>query len=372
MESIYAIADVSQVHSPGLIFFKEIIEQNIRRCLEIAGSPHRLRPHVKTHKTREIVQMLLAVGVTKHKCATLAEAEMVASCGAPDVLIAYNLVGPNCDRLARLMAAYAATRFSVLADHPRGVEMLSAAVRGKGRSVDVLLDLDVGQHRTGIAPGPAAIELYHQIERSAGLRPGGIHVYDGQNRQADLAERAAAVDQQLAPILELRRQLERRGMPVPRLVLGGTPTFPVHAKRQEPGVECSPGTFVLHDAGYGAKFPDMGGFTAAALVLTRVMSRPTPTRITFDLGSKAIASDPPAGERCVLRDVPECKAVLQSEEHLVVETGHAGRFAPGDWVLAIPTHVCPTCALHKSASVVSGGRITETWDIVARDRMLTV
>ncbi len=103
-----------------------------------------------------------------------------------------------------------------------------------------------------------------------------------------------------------------------------------------------------------------------------MVSRPTPNRVTFDLGYKAVASDPPAGKRLTLLDVPDYQAVLQNEEHLVIETPHAARFAPGDEVLAIPTHVCPTCSMHQRAYVVEKGEITGTWDIAARDRVLTV
>src|SRR5437764_14091906 len=113
MNSHYAIRDTASVFSPALLFFKDLIRRNIARALEIAGSPARLRPHVKTHKTREIVRLELDAGITKHKCATLAEAEMLAGCGAADVLLAYNLVGPNCGRLARLSRRYPGCRFSV-------------------------------------------------------------------------------------------------------------------------------------------------------------------------------------------------------------------------------------------------------------------
>src|SRR5262249_16391203 len=126
MKSIYAIRDIQDILSPGLLFYKEIIQSNIKGCLRMAVQPERLRPHVKPHKTREMVAMQLAAGITKHKCATIAEADMLASCGVKDVLIAYNLVGPNCGRLERLLAAYPNTRFSVLADHPHGLAMLSS------------------------------------------------------------------------------------------------------------------------------------------------------------------------------------------------------------------------------------------------------
>lgn len=372
MNAAYTIHDTSTIYSPALVFYKEIIQRNLARAIEMAGGPERLRPHVKTHKTREIVALELAAGITRHKCATLAEAEMLADCGVTDVLLAYNLVGPNCLRMARLVQAYPQCRFSVVADHPAAARALSEALAGSGGTVDVLLDLDVGQHRTGIAPGAEAVALYDLIARLPGLRPGGLHVYDGHNHQEALAEREQAVQRLLQPVLALREELLARKLPVPRLVLGGTPTFPVYARLHLPGQECAPGTCVLHDHGYGSRFADLGAFQPAALLLTRVISRPTPTRVTFDLGYKAVASDPPAGKRLVLLDVPEYEAVLQNEEHLVIETPAASRFQLGDVAYAIPTHICPTCAMHRQAYVVEGGRVVDTWDIIARDRVLTI
>ena len=87
---------------------------------------------------------------------------------------------------------------------------------------------------------------------------------------------------------------------------------------------------------------------------------------------KAVASDPPAGKRCILLNLSEYQPVLQSEEHLVIETAEADRFSPGDPLYAMPTHICPTCAMHRQALVVENGQITGRWDIVARDRILTV
>ncbi len=372
MNPTYDIQDTSRVFSPALLFYKDLIRRNIARSVEIAGSPARLRPHVKTHKTREIVRMELEAGITKHKCATLAEAEMLASCGVPDVFLAYNLVGPNCGRMANLARAFPETRFAVTADHPAPLRELSEAMAAAGQQVDVLLDLDVGQHRTGIPTGDEAIKLYEQFGRLPGVRPGGLHVYDGHNHQESLVEREAAVKRQFEPVLALRSSLLKKRLPVPRLVLGGTPTFPIYARMDLPGAELAPGTCFLHDHGYGTRFADLTGFTPAALLLTRVISRPTPSRVTLDLGYKAVASDPPAGKRCVLLDVPDYEPVLQNEEHFVIETPAAGRFQPGDAIYAVPTHICPTCALHRQAYVVENGRVTECWDIVARDRVLSI
>jgi D-serine deaminase-like pyridoxal phosphate-dependent protein len=372
MNPQYAVRDTSGIYSPALLFYKDLIRGNIAGALELAGDPSRLRPHVKTHKTREIVRMQMEAGIGKHKCATIAEAEMVASCGAPDVLLSYPLVGPNCRRFARLLRAYPKCRFSVIADHPAGIMALSQAMAAEGQQVDVLLDIDTGQHRTGIAPGAEAIELYEMIHHSPGLRAGGLHVYDGHNHQESFVERQNAVRTQLEPVFKLRAALDQKGLPTPRFVGGGTPTFPVFARLEVPGLECSPGTLILHDHGYGSRFADLAAFTPAALLLTRVISRPTPTRLTLDLGYKAVASDPPAGKRCVLLDVPDYQPILQNEEHFVIETPAADRYRPGDEIYAVPTHICPTCAMHRAAYVIEKGELIGTWDIAARDRMLSI
>jgi D-serine deaminase-like pyridoxal phosphate-dependent protein len=159
-------------------------------------------------------------------------------------------------------------------------------------------------------------------------------------------------------------------MAVNRLVLGGTPTFPVHAALDAPGVECSPGTCTLHDASYATKFPDLP-FVPAALLLTRVISHPRPGRLCLDLGHKAVAADPP-GARLTLLDLPDATLGGQSEEHLVVDTPRAAEFPPGTPLLAIPMHVCPTCALHRRVYVIEDGALVGEWDVSARDRRLAV
>ena len=371
MNPEYPLKDPSQAISPSLLFYKALIARNIQAMIQRVGKPDRLRPHVKTHKTRQIVRMERDAGITKQKCATIAEAEMVAQCEVPDILLSYPMVGPNCGRFAQLVRKYPGSKFSVIADHAVGIAQLSDAMKKANVEAEVLLDIDVGQHRTGIAPGPTAKQLYETIAKSPGLKPGGFHVYDGHNHQHPLEERKAAVQAMLTPVFEMRDALAKAGLPVPRMVFGGTPTFPVFATLEIAGAECSPGTCVLNDANYGGWFQDLSEFTPAALLLTRVISRPTPTRVTFDLGYKAVASDPPAGKRCVLLDI-KGDHVLQNEEHLVVETPDAERFKPGDVAYAMPSHVCPTCAMHQFAYVVENNQIVDKWEIVSRDRMLTI
>lgn len=373
MNPAYPLSDVSAVFSPSLVLYPELIRQNIARVIEMAGSPDRLRPHVKTHKTREIARMLLDAGVTKHKCATIAEAEMLATADAPDVLIAYPLVGPNLGRLVSLIGKYPNTQFSVLIDDLGVTRALSDAVSAAGQSLGVILDVDVGHHRTGIAVGDEALQLYLTAAKLPGLRPEGFQLYDGHNHQESRAEREAAVRTLIAPVLELRAEAERQGTPVPRMVCGGTPTFPVFAQLSGvPGVECSPGTFVLNDAGYGTKYADLSGITPAAVLVTRVISRPTPDRVTLDLGNKAVAADPLLAKRVKLLDFPEYEVIGHNEEHLIVQTAEAGRYRPGDVVYALPGHICPTVALHKEVLVAENGHVTGRWAVASRDRVLTV
>lgn len=367
----YAIADASAIYSPALVFYRDLIRRNIARMIEIAGDASRLRPHAKTHKTREIVGMELEAGIAKHKCATIAEAEMLAGCGVQDILLAYPLVGPNCGRLAKLAQKYPDCRFAVVADHAEPARALSEEMKRAGRTVDVLLDLDVGQHRTGIAAGPEAAALYQFIGQQPGLRAAGFHVYDGHNHQEPREERETAVRALLEPVSRLRADLAKNGLPVPQIVLGGTPTFTIFAQLDLPGAELSPGTCVLHDHSYGSRFRDMD-FTPAALLLTRVISKPAGNRLTLDLGYKAVASDPPGEKRCLLLNVPDYRFVLQNEEHLVVETPAADRFAPGAEIYAVPYHICPTVALHRFAYVVENGKMAGQWEIVGRDRVLSV
>jgi D-threonine aldolase len=367
----YSIADTSNIFSPGLVIFRDLVEKNLDEMIRVAGSPARLRPHCKTHKMREIVQMQLARGIVKHKCATIAEAEMLAEAGVHDIFWAYNPVGPNIGRVVQFSERFPDVQFAVTADHAGPIAQLGAALASAGKAVSVLLDLDSGQHRTGVSAGPTALKLYEQITATKGLIPGGLHLYDGHNHQRDFKERETAVLAGWRPAAALRDECLAAGLPVPRIVAGGTGSFPIFAALKDPTIELSPGTIIFHDWGYSETFPDLQ-FTPAALLLTRVVSRPTSDRVTLDLGYKAVASDPPAGNRLLFPDLPDAKAVLQNEEHLVLETSQAARYQPGDELLAIPRHICPTCALHKQAYVVADGKVVGTWLVAARDRVLTI
>ncbi|MFP6885914.1 MAG: hypothetical protein VB997_00075, partial [Opitutales bacterium] len=148
---------------------------------------------------------------------------------------------------------------------------------------------------------------------------------------------------------------------------GGSPTFGLFAQMEN--WQCSPGTTLFWDMGYGHAFPDLE-FASAAMLLTRVISKPD-GRLCLDLGHKAVAAERPIHQRAWFPDMPESKPFLHSEEHFVVEVPNAGDFAVGDALLAIPWHVCPTVALHAHAYLVCDGRVTgEIWEVMARKRSL--
>lgn len=211
MDPRHRISDTSGVITPALIVFHEILEENIDRMLRLAGGAQRLRPHCKTHKMKEVVRLLLDRGVARHKAATLAECEMLVEAGARDVLLSYPCVGPNIGRAVKFLHTFPDVAFSVIVDHPRPVAELGEAMAKAGRELPVLLDLDTGLHRTGIAVGPAARALYAKIARTPGLVPAGLHVYDGQNHQVDPEQRRRAVLDVWEAVAGLRDGLVREG-----------------------------------------------------------------------------------------------------------------------------------------------------------------
>jgi len=366
--SWYEIANERDIASPALLLHPDRVQENIRRMIRMAGSVERLRPHMKTNKLPEVVRMVLEQGVTKFKCATIAEAEMIAACGAPDVLLAYQPVGPNVHRLADLVRRFPGTTLSALVDDEAVIRSLSAQAIESGVTFNLFLDLDCGMHRTGIAPGERAAALYRLIGELQGLRAAGLHAYDGHIRDADLASRERSCDAAFAPVRALRKGLEDAGVAVPVLVAGGTPTFPVHAKR--PDVECSPGTLVFWDWGYTTSFPDMD-YLPAVTLLTRVISKPGTNLLCLDLGHKAVASEMPH-PRVHLFGLEDARFIGHSEEHLTLETRRAGEIAVGSTFYGIPWHICPTVALYNEAVVVRDGCAVDRWPITARGRRITV
>ncbi len=346
----YSVANENSIESPAVFIFSEKVDANLARMIAIAGGTGRLRPHVKTHKLGALVKRQLALGITKFKAATLAEAAMCVAAGARDVLVSYPLAGPSIARFCEMVARFPDVRFSTIADSPQAIRGLSAAARVAGVKVNVFLDVDCGMHRTG-APIEHCPVLYKLIEESPSLVALGLHAYDGHINEPSPELRGEACEAAFAPVVELRRSLGAQ-----TLVAGGTPTFPFHAAHADR--ECSPGTPVLWDFGYGEKFADMP-FEIAACILTRVVSKPGKNMLTLDLGYKAIAAENPLTQRVRIAELPDAVALMHSEEHLVIETAQAMECFIGQTLHALPKHICPSVALHNEAWIVHDGVATE-------------
>lgn len=376
----YSIEHEEDVLSPALLIYPDRVGENIDLMISIAGGAERLRPHVKTYKMPQIVHMQIEAGITKFKCATLAELEMTLFAGAGDVLVAYPLVGPAVGRALDIAHAYPHRRVVLLADHADGLAQLGREAASRGLTVPVMIDVDNGMHRTGIAPGPQAFELYRSIHESAHLEPAGLHVYDGHIHEADPVERESVCRRDFEPVAELIRELQADAVPLPEIVCGGTPTFPIHARFPERTL--SPGTTLFWDHGYGSQYEDLP-FLYAAAVFTRVVSAPERQTVCVDLGVKAVAADKPQ-PRVWFPGLPDAELVGQSEEHLVlavpesIEGGPAGEpgegrresaaVGRGACLYGIPRHICPTVALYDEVLVVRDGAVVERWPVAARGR----
>jgi D-serine deaminase-like pyridoxal phosphate-dependent protein len=365
----YWIGNIDQLDSPALVVYPDRVKENIRMAIGMVGSPARLRPHVKTHKSPEVARLLLEAGIHKFKCATIAEAEMLALAGAPDVLLAYQPIGPKLQRFVSLIGKYPGTKFSCLVDHPDAAHAMSAVFSARQLNVSVYLDLNIGMNRTGIVPGEAALALYADCAQLPGILPVGLHAYDGHCRDKDLQLRRKQCDAGFAKVTALQDQLQGMGFPRPIIVAGGSPTFSIHSKREQ--IECSPGTFIYWDKGYSDLCPEQP-FLPAALVVTRVISLPDNDRICLDLGHKSIAAENELARRVWFLNFPDGKAIGQSEEHLVMEAAPGHTHRPGDLFYGLPFHICPSVALYERAYTIENGLVTGEWKNQARDRKITV
>ncbi|MBC8154353.1 MAG: D-TA family PLP-dependent enzyme [Bacteroidetes bacterium] len=363
----YAIQTTHGLDTPALVIYPARVARNIALLIASIDDLSRLRPHVKTHKSREATRLMLLAGIRKFKCATIAEADMLAQCGATDVLLAYQPNEAKIGRLLDLITYYPDTTFSCLVDNPATARLLSDRAVTAERVVSVYVDLNVGMNRTGIAPDASALDLYTLLATLAGVTPVGLHAYDGHIRTPDLATRTAQCDEVFRPVLALRDALLALDYPEPVIVAGGSPTFPIHARRSD--VECSPGTFIYWDKGYQALFAEQA-FLPAALVVTRVISQPDATKLCLDLGHKSVAAECDLAQRVSFLNAPELQAIGQSEEHLVVEAGAGHPYQVGDVFYGLPNHICPTCALYERAYTVENGSLSGEWLTVARDRRI--
>ena len=365
----FTISNINEVDSPSLVAFPDRVQKNIEILKSMLPDLNRLRPHVKTHKSADVTKLLLQSGFTQFKCATIAEAEMLAEAQTPDVLLAYQPVGPKAERLAQLVKQFPKTTFSCLVDNVETVNQLNNIFKKTGYKLGVYIDLNIGMNRTGIKPGSEAEALYRKCQLLEGIISVGLHAYDGQLRDADLAVRTKKCDEGFVPVIAMQQNLMREGFKEPIIVVGGTTTFPIHAKRKN--VVCSPGTFIYWDNGYHDTFKEQP-FEFAALVVTRVISKPSEDFICIDLGHKSIASENPLDKRVFFLNASNLTPAGHSEEHMVLKVSGENSYQVGDVLYGVPFHICPTVALYDTAVVIKDHQAIDRWNMLARNRKIKI
>jgi D-serine deaminase-like pyridoxal phosphate-dependent protein len=365
----YTIENVDQLDTPALVVYPKRIKQNIDMLKYMIDDVFRLRPHIKTFKNKEVALLMIDAGITKFKCATIAEAEMLGICNAPDVLLAYQPTGPKLVRFINLIQTYPYTKFSCLVDNESSVNAISSIAIKENLKINLYIDLNVGMNRTGISPGDEALQLYIASYKLPAINIIGLHAYDGHIHDAGIAIRTEKANAWYKIVVKLQNEIINSGYPSPVIIAGGSPTFPIHAKRKN--IECSPGTFVYWDRGYQLAFEEQD-FLIAALLVTRIVSLPEENLLCIDCGHKSVAAENVLDKRIDFLNAPNVKIISQSEEHLVVDAGAGHSYKVGDVLYGLPYHICPTVALYERAVTIENNNITGEWLNIARDRKVTI
>jgi D-serine deaminase-like pyridoxal phosphate-dependent protein len=365
----YKLNDPEAIDSPALLIYKDHVAANIQTMIEIAGDAKRLIPHIKTHKMAEIVKMQLDAGISQFKCATIAEAEMLSEAGAKNILLAYQLNFTKAKRFISLIKKYPDIHFASLIDNIDSAKKLNDLFEKENLKAAILIDVDAGMHRTGVAP-EQILDLFLQIQKLTNLQFEGLHVYDGHIRESDFELRKEQCQEGFEKINSVKQEIiANSGLPDVKIIAGGTPTFTVHALNKE--VSCSPGTCLLWDYGYDALLTEQP-FEFAAVLLTRIISKPAPGLITTDLGHKSVAAENPINKRIFFLNLSDYEVRSQSEEHLVAEVKDWQNLHVGDVLYGVPYHICPTVALYDEAVVVQNGNVIDKWNVVARKKKITI
>lgn len=373
MKNVYKFEKSEEIITPALVYYRDIIQHNIQHAIKLAGGSEHLWPHVKTHKMLQMLRLQMQYGIKRFKCATIAEGEMAASAGASDVLIAYPLVGPNIKRLLQLVTAFPNVQFWAIGDDLKQLKLLGSVFNGVGKTIRVLVDVNMGMDRTGVQLDKIE-KFFLACGKIKGIDLHGFHCYDGHRTEKDYSVRKKEADKTLSKLDTICKKINKEKTCCDVLIMGGTPSMPCYADFSEKHarVYLSPGTLFVNDFGYTTKFPDLK-FTPGAAILTRVISNPVKGHFTLDLGYKGIASDS-EGVRGIIAGMEHAVELFQSEEHWAFAMGKGYEDkcpVVGDELFVVPTHICPTSALYPSVPVVEDGEICAYWQVTARNRKIT-
>lgn len=354
--------------TPALLLDLDGFEQNVAKMASATKAAKRaLRPHAKTHKCPEIARAQVRAGASGLCVGTLYEAEVMAAHGIPGVFLTSELVGkPKLQRWLKLAAAH--RDLMVVVDNAAGARELSEAAVAAKLDLNVMLDLRVGG-RTGITPGPPAVELAQEVARLPRLKLRGIQAYAGQASHTIGFEKRHEVSRgAMTPAVETRYTLEKAGIEVPLLSAGSTGTYNIDTA-MEGITELQPGSYVFMDVDYrriggqsGEVYTD---FAPSLTVVATVISRPAPEIAIVDAGLKAFSTDRAFGPECSsLRGI---KYSWGGDEHGRLELSQAEREVRlGDRLEFIIPHCDPSVNLYDRLYAVRGEKIEAVWPIAAR------
>ena len=363
----YKLLNPDSLDTPAMITYPHLVEQNIDEIIRLCGNPENIVPHAKTHKSSDILNMQLIRGIKSYKCATLKEAEIVAECGANQIIIAYPMVHPRkLDRFTSLIKSFPETEFRAIASTQTHLNLLSEASKNAHKDIGTYMDLDTGMRRTGVQPGSSSVQFYQAIDKTIGVEPMGIHVFDGETLYIpDFEQRSQIVQKNIEKMEEIWKSASDSGIQVEDNLAGGSWSFQHYA--DHPYIRPTPGTWIYWDT-RNAEMEELG-FQIASLVLGQIVDDDTEMdTATVDIGSKSCSSDQPLEHRFKLIHHQETELVLQNEEHAVVKLNGAS-LNVGDFVLAAPGHACTLTVKFPYTNVVSKeGSLIGIYQHDARDR----
>ena len=365
----YEIEGIDTIDSPSIVLYEKRLDENLAKMLAmVANDTSKLMPHLKTNKMPEVIQKMISLGIKNFKASTIAEAEMAAKSGAESVLIVHQLVGPKTHRFLKLIETFPNTQFSTLIDNLDSLNLYKKLVSNSDLSLNLYIDINSGMNRSGILIGSNLDKLIVELKNTNNIIFKGLHVYDGHLRSPNFNERKKTVEIEIAKTMNLFRDLKKANNQI-EIVCGGTPTFTSHLTEDDR--ICSPGTCVFWDWGYNEKLVEQE-FNFAALLITRVISKPTKGIITIDLGHKAVSAENPIDKRVRFLNLDGYTLVSQSEEHGVLEVENWDDLEVGAVLYGVPYHICPTVNLYDSVSVIRKAKKVAEWEITARKRKITI
>ena len=365
----YEIKGIDRIDSPSVVLYQEHLNHNLEKMLEmVTNDVSKLMPHIKTNKMPKVIQKMISLGVKNFKASTIAEAEMAAREGASSVLIAHQLVGPKIQRFAELCIQFPNTEFTTIVDNSFTLNKLHNEAINKNITIGFYIDINNGMNRSGIEISPKLDKLVIEIKEYNNLFFKGLHVYDGHLRDSNFATRKGQIDKGFNSVNSLFKKLKLNNTEL-KMISGGTPSFTTHLSNDDR--ICSPGTCVLWDWGY-SKILGEQEFKFAALLITRVISKPKMGIITIDLGHKAVSAENSIDKRVRFLNISNYELLSQSEEHGVLKVEAWEKIQIGDVIYGIPYHICPTINLYDSVSVIHDRKKIADWPITARQRKITI